>query len=87
LMELLDEVGADYAYCDPFIPVARLGRRNKREMRSAPCTREEFARYDALVVATAHTAFRDAALYEDASLVIDTRNVIPASGHFALVKA
>jgi UDP-N-acetyl-D-glucosamine dehydrogenase len=87
LMDLLDEVGADYGYCDPFIPLARLGRRNKREMRSAPCTREEFARYDALVVATAHTAFRDAALYEGASLVIDTRNMIRASGPFVLVKA
>src|ERR1017187_2608299 len=87
LMDLLDEVGADTAYCDPFIPLARLGRRNRREMRSAPCTREEFARYDALVVATAPTAFRDPLLYEDARLVIDTRNLIAASGNFVLVKA
>jgi len=87
LINLFDALDADWAYCDPFIPLARLGRRNKREMRSAPCTREEFARYDALVVATAHTAFRDATLYEDVGLVIDTRNVIPQSGHLVLVKA
>jgi UDP-N-acetyl-D-glucosamine dehydrogenase len=87
LIDLLDALGADWAYCDPFVPVARLGRKNKRKMRSSPCTREEFARYDALVVATAHTAFRDATLYEDVGLVIDTRNVIPQSGHLVLVKA
>ncbi|MEO8586795.1 MAG: nucleotide sugar dehydrogenase [Acidobacteriota bacterium] len=87
LIDLLDGLGARWAYCDPFIPVARLGRKNKREMRSSPCTREEFGRYDALLVATAHTAFRDAALYEKAGLVIDTRNVVPQSGHLVLVKA
>jgi UDP-N-acetyl-D-glucosamine dehydrogenase len=87
LIELLDALGADWAFCDPFIPVARMGRKNKREMRSTPCTREEFARYDALVVATAHTAFREAALYEKVGLVIDTRNVVPRSGHVVVVMA
>ena len=87
LIDLLDALGADWAFCDPFIPIARLGRKNKREMRSSPCTPEEFARYDALVVATAHTAFRDPALYEEVGLVVDTRNIVPQSGHLVLVKA
>ncbi len=87
LIDLLDHLGAEWAYCDPFIPTARLGRKNKRQMSTVPCTREEFARYDALLVATAHSAFKDVALYEDVRLVVDTRNVLNPSGPFTLVKA
>ena len=41
-----------------------------------PCTPEVFARYDALVVSTAHDVFKDRELYRDVALVVDTRNVI-----------
>ena len=78
LIDLLESLGADWAYCDPYIPSARLGRKNKRHMSSVPCMAEEFARYDALVVATAHAAFRQPALYASAQLVVDTRNLFPA---------
>lgn len=87
LIELLDHLGAEWAYCDPFIPTARLGRKNKRQMSSVPCTKEELAGYDALLVATAHSAFKDAALFEAARLVVDTRNVVVPSPAFTLVKA
>ncbi len=87
LIDLFDGLGADWAYCDPFIPHARLGRKNRRQMSSAPCTAAEFAQHDALVVATAHAAFRDAALYLSARLVVDTRNIVPPPGSFVLVKA
>jgi UDP-N-acetyl-D-mannosaminuronate dehydrogenase len=87
LIDLLDHLGAEWAYCDPFIPTARLGRKNKRQMCSVPCTKEELARHDALLVATAHTAFKDAALFEGARLVVDTRNVVVPSPAFTLVKA
>jgi UDP-N-acetyl-D-glucosamine dehydrogenase len=78
LIELLDALGADWAYCDPFIPVARVGRKNSRRMSSVPCSAEEFGRYDALLVATGHAAFKDAALFAAASLVVDTRRLFPA---------
>lgn len=87
LIDLFDGLGADWAYCDPFIPNARLGRKNKRQMSSVPCTAKEFARHDVLVVATAHSAFRDLALYEKAGLVVDTRNIVRPVGPFILVKA
>jgi len=87
LIDLFDHLGADWAYCDPFIPSARLGRKNKRHMSTAPCTKVEFARYDALVVATAHSAFKDPSLYERARLVIDARNIVRPSSAFQLVKA
>lgn len=51
-------------------------------MSSVPCTEQEFARHDVLVVATAHAAFRQPTLYTFAQLVVDTRNLLLA-GTFA----
>jgi UDP-N-acetyl-D-glucosamine dehydrogenase len=87
LIDLFDGLGAEWAYCDPFIPRAHLGRKNKRQMSSVPCTKGEFARYDALVVATAHKVFKDAGLYENVRLVVDARNIVRPSPAFQLVKA
>ena len=77
LIDLLDGLEADWAYCDPFIPTARLGRKNRRHMYTVPCSAEEFARYDALLVATAHAVFREPALYAGVQLLVDTRNLFP----------
>ena len=87
LIELLSEAGAEVAYCDPFIPLAKPGRKHRLAMASVPCTPGEFARHDAIVVSTAHTVFRDAALYAGAGLVVDTRNIVPAGAAGKLVKA
>jgi UDP-N-acetyl-D-glucosamine dehydrogenase len=87
LIDLLAGLGAECAYCDPLIPQARLGRKNKRDLSSVPCTASEFARHDALVVATAHAAFRDPSLYQSARLVVDTRNLVRPSATIPLVKA
>jgi UDP-N-acetyl-D-glucosamine dehydrogenase len=76
VIELLQERGAIVSYCDPFIPAARKGRKHDLDLRSVPCTAEEFAKYDALLISTPHSAFKDQALYRDAKLVIDTRNVV-----------
>jgi UDP-N-acetyl-D-glucosamine dehydrogenase len=76
LIQLLRERGADVAYCDPFIPIATRVRKHDIGLASVPCSAEEFAKYDALLVSTAHTAFRDPALFANARLVIDTRNLV-----------
>jgi UDP-N-acetyl-D-glucosamine dehydrogenase len=76
LIELLEERGAQVAYCDPFVPTARPGRKHDLGKSSVPCTAEEFGKYDAILISTAHTAFKDPSLYADARLVIDTRNVV-----------
>jgi UDP-N-acetyl-D-glucosamine dehydrogenase len=76
IIERLREEGAEVAYCDPYIPVARPGREHDLGLASVPCTAEEFARHDVLVVSTAHTDFRDASLYHGARLVVDTRNLM-----------
>ena len=78
LIDLLAQHGAEVSYCDPYMPESRRGRRWDREMISVPCTADEFARYDALLLSTPHDQFKEAALYRKARLVIDTRNAVPA---------
>ncbi len=85
IIELLAERGAIVAYCDPYIPAARKGRQHDVGLTSVPCTAEEFARHDALVVSTAHKVFRDPELYRGAALVVDTRNLVAPLGVSATV--
>ena len=80
IIEKLREAGAEVAYCDPYIPVARPGREHDIRLSSVPCTAAEFARHDVLVVSTAHSDFKDAALYAGAMLVVDTRNLMAPLG-------
>lgn len=76
ILEVLQERGARVDYCDPFFPAARKGRKFDLGLRSVPCDAATFAGYDALVVATAHEAFKQAGLYAGAKLVVDTRNLL-----------
>jgi UDP-N-acetyl-D-glucosamine dehydrogenase len=89
IIELLQEAGARVDYCDPYFPVARPGRKHDIGLHSVPCTAEVFSRYDAVVVATAHTQFKDPVLYRGVPLVVDTRNIVgePPEGPKRLVKA
>jgi UDP-N-acetyl-D-glucosamine dehydrogenase len=77
LIELLRERGADVSYCDPFVPVARRGRKFDLSMASVPCTAEEFGKYDAVLLSTPHAQFKDPSLYSNVKLLIDTRNAVP----------
>ncbi|MFN7986150.1 MAG: nucleotide sugar dehydrogenase [Thermoanaerobaculia bacterium] len=79
IIELLEELGAEVAYCDPYIPAMKPTRKHDLGMVSVPCTAEEFGKYDALVVSTAHSAFRRDGMFDGLALVIDTRNVCPIS--------
>jgi UDP-N-acetyl-D-glucosamine dehydrogenase len=76
ILELLRESGARIDYCDPFFPIARKGRKHDLGLSSVPCKPEVFAAYDAVVVATAHDAFKDRSLYRDVCLMVDTRNMV-----------
>ena len=79
LIELLQEKGAQVDYCDPYFPRARHGRKYALDLATVPCDNATFRQYDALLVSTAHTQFKDAALYAGVDLVIDTRNIVRAS--------
>jgi UDP-N-acetyl-D-glucosamine dehydrogenase len=80
LLQLLRDAGAEVAYCDPFFPRTRVTRRHRLELESVPVSADAFARFDALVVATAHDAFADPALYGRVPLVVDTRNLLARVG-------
>lgn len=87
LIEMLQERGALVQYCDPFVPVARKGRKHDLNLASVPCSAEEFAKYDAVLLSTAHAQFKDAGLYAKAKLVIDTRNAVPSGAAATIVRA
>jgi UDP-N-acetyl-D-glucosamine dehydrogenase len=76
IIELLRDAGAEVDYCDPFFPAARKGRKHDLSLESVRCAPEVFARYDAIVVSTAHDVFKNRALYRDVQLVVDARNAI-----------
>ena len=76
ILELLQEGGAEVAYCDPFFPAARKGRKHDLGLRSVPLDPEVFGKYDAVVVSTAHECFADPALFRDVRLVVDARNLL-----------
>jgi UDP-N-acetyl-D-glucosamine dehydrogenase len=88
----LREMGARVDYCDPFFPVSKHTRKHgDLRLESVQLSAESLGRFDALVLATAHDQFKDAALYAKARLVVDTRNVVaPLFANeppFPLVKA
>jgi UDP-N-acetyl-D-glucosamine dehydrogenase len=83
IIELLRESGAEVAYCDPYIPETKPTREHDLRLVSVPCTADEFARYDAVLISTAHTDFKHPALYAGTRLVIDTRNLMAPLGYGA----
>jgi UDP-N-acetyl-D-glucosamine dehydrogenase len=76
LMEMLRAGGAHVEYCDPHFPESPRTRKYDFHLRSVPCTREAFAGFDVVLLATAHDQFKDPALWKDVKLAIDTRNMI-----------
>jgi UDP-N-acetyl-D-glucosamine dehydrogenase len=87
LIELLQERGAIVSYCDPYVPVARRGRKHDINLRSVRCTPDEFAKYDAVLVSTPHSQFTNPELYKNVKLAIDTRNIISEGVGAPVVRA
>lgn len=87
LITLLQERGAQVSYCDPYFPQARAGRKHDIGLSSVPCTAQEFARYDVVLLSTAHDDFKDQSLYAEVKLVVDTRNIVQPTATTRVVKA
>jgi UDP-N-acetyl-D-glucosamine dehydrogenase len=91
IIELLQERGASVDYCDPLFPHARKGRKHDLRLSTVPCDAGTFARYDAVIVSTAHDVFKRAELFAGSKLVIDSRNAVaplfPRGGGPRIVKA
>lgn len=78
LMDLLKERGAEVAYHDPYIPVITPTREHGAwtGTKSAPWSKAEVEKYDAIVISTAHDCVNYSELAEWGSLVVDTRNAM-----------
>jgi UDP-N-acetyl-D-glucosamine dehydrogenase len=74
VLRQLDARGAYVRYCDPWVDELEVdGRRH----RSVEWTAEEVRAADCVVVLTAHRRFLHKPLWHEASMIVDTRNVVP----------
>lgn len=74
LIKLLLERGAVVSYHDPFVPRLGRGRHYAVDLDSQPLSAETLAAADLVLIATAHDGIDYAAIVQNASLVVDTRN-------------
>ncbi|NOX59033.1 MAG: nucleotide sugar dehydrogenase [Planctomycetes bacterium] len=74
LIELLREQGAKVDYNDPHVPKTHRQREHDLKMKSKPLTAASLRSYDAVLIATDHSAYDYQWIVDHAKLVIDTRN-------------
>ena len=75
IMQLLLERGASLDYSDPYFPtIPRMRHYDYSHMRSVDPTAQALASYDAVVIATDHSAYDYQQLVDHSQLVVDTRN-------------
>ncbi|HXD59216.1 MAG TPA: nucleotide sugar dehydrogenase [Thermoleophilaceae bacterium] len=68
--------GGDIRYCDPWVSEFEL---DDELHRSVELTAEEVQAADCVVVLTPHRQFLQAPLWDQAKLIVDTRNVVPTA--------
>ena len=78
IIELLQEHGARVDYHDPYFPALHKMRKYDFALQSVEPTPEVLKTYDAVVIATDHSAYDYPAIVRDSRLVIDTRNATGA---------
>jgi len=74
VMRQLIARGGDVRYCDPFVDELELEGVTHASVEWSP---DEVAASDCVVVLTAHRRFLEQPLWDRASLIVDTRNVVP----------
>jgi UDP-N-acetyl-D-glucosamine dehydrogenase len=74
VMRQLIQRGGDVRYCDPWVDHVEL---DGQLHRSVPWTAGEVAAADCVIMLTQHRQFVEQPLWDGASLVVDTRNVVP----------
>ncbi len=73
IMTLLQKMGADMSFHDPFVPSIIV---EQHKLTSRPYSKDLLRRADAVVITTAHSVFSPKEILENAKLVIDTRNML-----------
>ena len=74
LIQRLSALGAEVDYSDPHLPIMKATRRHDYGLSSVDLTPESIGSFDALVLATNHSAFDYDLIARHAQLVVDTRN-------------
>ena len=89
LIQKLRALGAKVDYNDPHIPRTHKGREHDLRMKSVPLTATNLKRYDAVLIATDHSAYDYAMIVRNSKLVVDSRNATAnvRSGRKKIVKA
>jgi len=72
ILHLLLEQGAQVGFCDPFVPVVKIG---DKDIPAKPLSASLLKSADAVVVVTPHRVFDANLILRHAPLVIDTRNL------------
>jgi UDP-N-acetyl-D-glucosamine dehydrogenase len=79
IMTLLMEKGAEVDYNDPYILEMPKLRKYKLKKSSVPLTAEILKNYDCVIIATDHSVYNPEFIVAHSNLIIDTRNMIPAT--------
>ena len=74
--------GGDVRYCDPHYPLLDL---DDAQYASVPWTDEEVEAADCVVLLTQHREFLEEPRWDKASIVVDTRNVVPRGPHVTTI--
>lgn len=75
LMEILRAKGADVAYSDPHVPLFPAMREHHFNLASVDLTPASLASYDAVLLATGHSAFNYELIARHSALIVDTRGI------------
>jgi len=76
LIQKLKGLGAEVDYNDPHVPQTHPMRKYQLEMTSIELTADSLADYDAVIIATNHSAYDYEMIAKHAKLVIDTRGAM-----------
>ncbi len=75
IMDLLIKKGAKVEYSDPYIPELPKTRQYSFRKKSIELTEENIKSYDLIVVVTDHDKFDKELIFNNANLIVDTRNM------------
>ncbi len=76
LLEMFEDSGAEVSYYDPYIPVIPPTRGHKRLAGRRSIELDDLERFDAVVIATRHSAVDHEVFVRECPLVVDTRNAV-----------
>lgn len=81
IFEKLEDFGAEVDFHDPIIATVPPTREHARltGKQSVPMNAKQLARYDAVIIATEHSAVDYALVEAHSKVIVDTRNALPAA--------